>query len=199
MRTSAVARVPENTGSMAGCCIEMVLGPAGASPHDSSGCRSGRMRSHSSVVSSGYIEKLTLNGTFANASANRAPAGSENAGLAPRTNAIGTAPARICSTAARTSATRGAVERGAAPRRGGSWCRPRRRLIERDDRLRERERVGTACAGQHERRLRARELLLQSRERRFGDAAGVGGVGQRATPGERVGDRELGAGRQAIH
>ena len=58
------------------------------------------------MVSSGYIEKLTLNGTFANASANRAPAGSENAGLAPRTKAIGTAPERICSTVASTSATR---------------------------------------------------------------------------------------------
>ena len=64
------------------------------------------MRSHSSVVSSGYIEKLTLNGTFANASAKRALAGRLYAGFTPRTKAIGTAPERIRSTAAATSPKR---------------------------------------------------------------------------------------------
>ena len=70
------------------------------------------------MVSSGYIEKLTLNGTFANASANRAPAGSEKAGFAPRTKAMGTPPARICSTAASTSAARAAPSKAALPSAG---------------------------------------------------------------------------------
>ena len=42
------------------------------------------MRSHISVVSSGYIEKLTLNGTFAKAAANCTPLGSACARLTPQ-------------------------------------------------------------------------------------------------------------------
>ena len=62
------------------------------------------MRSHSCAVSSGTDVNDTLNGTLANAAAKPADLGMVYAGLAPRTNASGTVPAFIFSTAPAKSA-----------------------------------------------------------------------------------------------
>ena len=106
------------SGRTEGCTSDRMPGCGAASPHDSSGVWSGRIRCARSLVSSGSDANDTTKSTLASASEKPAPGGSEWTGFTPPSSSTATRPEAIASTSLRIS--RKLAGSGAAAASAGS-------------------------------------------------------------------------------